>query len=65
MKANRYVTCQNDFYFIMPKSKYWLLLKMMLMLALWVGVLLATVPCIVHFRCVWLECAGSNVANLL
>lgn len=62
MKANRYVTCQKDFYFIMPKSKYLLLLKMMLVFALWVGVPLATVPCIVHFKCGWLEWAGSNVA---
>lgn len=62
MKANRYVTCQKDFYFIMPKSKYLLLLKMMLMFALWVGVPLAKVPCIVRFECGWLEWAGSNVA---
>lgn len=62
MKANRYVTCQNYFYFITSKSKYWLLLKMMLVFTLWVGVLLDTLPCFVHFKCGLLEWAGSNVA---
>lgn len=44
MEANRYVTCQSYFYFIMSKSKYWLLLTIMLMFTLWVGVLLARYP---------------------
>lgn len=46
----------------MTKSKYWLLLKMMVMFTLWVGVLSAREPCIVHFKCDWLEWTGSNVA---